>query len=47
MGDVRVYCDAIDVSLNTGPDIIDITPGLVRCIDSAGISDGTLSALCY
>lgn len=44
MDNLRIYCDTLDVSLDTGPDIIDITPGLMRCIENAGISDGTLSA---
>lgn len=44
MGELHIYCDTLEVSLDTGPDIIDITPGLVRCIDNAGITDGTLTA---
>ncbi len=44
MGNLQMYCDSLEVSLDVGPDIIDITPGLVRCIDNTGISEGTLTA---
>ena len=44
MTGLRMYCDTIEVSLDTGPDIMDITPALVRCIEDAGIADGALSA---
>lgn len=44
MGALQMYCDTLEVSLDVGPDIIDITPGLVRCIDHAGIVEGTLTA---
>lgn len=44
MGEIQIYCDTLEVSLDTGPDIIDITPGLMRCIENAGITEGTLSA---
>jgi secondary thiamine-phosphate synthase enzyme len=39
-----MYCDTLEVSLDVGPDIIDITPGLMRCIEASNIALGTLSA---
>lgn len=44
MAELQMYCDTLEVSLDIGPDIIDITPGLIRCIEASGIKLGTLSA---
>jgi secondary thiamine-phosphate synthase enzyme len=44
MAELQIYCDTLEVSLDTGPDIIDITPGLSRCIEASGIVLGTVSA---
>jgi secondary thiamine-phosphate synthase enzyme len=44
MTEVQIYCDTLEVSLDVGPDIIDITPGLTRCVEASGIHQGTLSA---
>ncbi|MGB5985359.1 MAG: secondary thiamine-phosphate synthase enzyme YjbQ [Desulfobacterales bacterium] len=35
---------AIEVSLATGPEVIDITPQLAACVAESGISRGSLSA---
>ena len=39
-----VYCDAIEVSLRTGPDMCDITTALSRIIADSDVVDGHLSA---
>ena len=39
-----VYCDAIEVSLRTGPDMCDITAALSRIISKSDVADGHLSA---
>jgi len=44
MSDLTMYCRTVEVGLKSGPDIVDITPDLYRCIQSAGIVDGQLSA---
>ncbi len=44
MDNLRIYCQSIDVSLDVGPDIVDITPELSRCAGDSGIFQGTLSA---
>ena len=44
MKNVAIYCDAIEVELNTGPDMADITGKLRQLIRRSGISDGQLSA---
>ncbi len=40
-----MYCQSIEVSLRTGPDIANITPALERVIDEAGIENGNLTAV--
>jgi secondary thiamine-phosphate synthase enzyme len=44
MPELQMYCDTLEVSLDIGPDIIDITPGLIRCVEASGINLGTVSA---
>ncbi len=44
MVDLHMYCDTLEVSLDIGPDMIDITPGLMRCVEASGIHLGTVSA---
>jgi secondary thiamine-phosphate synthase enzyme len=44
MAELQIYCDTLEVSLDIGPDIIDITPGLTRCVEGSGIRLGTISA---
>lgn len=39
-----VYCDTMQVSLNTGPDMVDVTGGLALIVKEAGIKDGSLNA---
>lgn len=39
-----MHCEAIDVSLDRGPDIHDITHGLQRCIAASGVRNGSLNA---
>ncbi len=43
MGSVQQFCETIEVSLSTGPDLIDITEKLAACIVRCHISDGTAS----
>ena len=42
---ISMYCQSIEVSLRTGPDIRDITPALIRTIRKSGIENGQLSAV--
>jgi len=44
MQPVTMYCQAIEVSLRTGPDIGDITPALEQVIAESGIKTGQLCA---
>jgi secondary thiamine-phosphate synthase enzyme len=44
MSETILYCDAIEVQLDTGPDMADITAQLRRLIRRSKISDGHLSA---
>ncbi len=44
MAGLQMYCDTLEVSLDVGPDIIDITPGLMRCVEASHIDRGTASA---
>ena len=44
MATVQQFCETIDVSLSTGPDLIDITDKLSACLSRCHISDGTVSA---
>lgn len=44
MSELHIYCDTLAVSLDLGPDIIDITTGLLRCVEASNIAAGTLSA---
>ncbi len=44
MSSVDQICETVDVSLGTGPDIIDITGALSACVVRSDIIDGTLSA---
>lgn len=44
MASVLQYCDSIEVSLETGPDLIDITDRLSDCVRRARISNGMVSA---
>jgi len=39
-----MFCQSIEVSLRTGPDIADITPALEQLIGESGIANGQLSA---
>ena len=39
-----MFCQSIEVSLRTGPDISDITPALIGLIRESGIENGQLSA---
>ncbi len=44
MANLKMHCDTMDVSLGSGPDIQDITPGLSRCVAASGVRNGTLNA---
>jgi secondary thiamine-phosphate synthase enzyme len=44
MSSIVMYCQSIEVSLRTGPDICDITPALIGTIRESGIENGQLSA---
>jgi secondary thiamine-phosphate synthase enzyme len=39
-----MHCDTVDVSLEVGPDIRDITPSLLRCLEKSGIRNGSMHA---
>ncbi len=41
---LTMFCQSIEVSLRTGPDISDITPALIGLIRESGIENGQLSA---
>ena len=45
MATVQQYCETIDVSLSTGPDLIDITDKLSASASRSRITDGTMSAV--
>ena len=42
---ISMHCQSIEVSLETGPDICDISPALVEVIRESGIANGQLSAV--
>jgi thiamine phosphate synthase YjbQ (UPF0047 family) len=44
MKPLMMFCNAIEVNLNTGPDIYDISAELERLIRDSGIEDGSLCA---
>ena len=44
MASIQQFCETIDISLSTGPDLIDITDRLSDCISRSCISDGIVSA---
>ena len=43
MDSVRQFCETIDVSLSTGPDLVDITGKVSACVSRSRIIDGTVS----
>ena len=44
MEPASVFLESIEVTLNTGPDIRDITGSLARLVQKSGIENGSLSA---
>ncbi|MGD8835389.1 MAG: secondary thiamine-phosphate synthase enzyme YjbQ [Desulfobacteraceae bacterium] len=44
MGHLKMHCETIDISLEKGPDICDISPLLVNGIQASGIGNGCLNA---
>jgi len=44
MATVQQFCETIDVSLSTGPDLVDITDKLSACVLRSRIIDGTAAA---
>lgn len=44
MATLMQYCETLDISLSTGPDIVDITAKLSACVSRSRVTDGTLSA---
>lgn len=44
MATVQQFCETIDISLLTGPDLIDITEKLSACVSRCRVVDGSLSA---
>ena len=44
MNTVKVYCDNINVDLDTGPDIVDVSGGLQKLVGLSQIQQGQLSA---
>jgi secondary thiamine-phosphate synthase enzyme len=41
---LSIFCQSIEVSLGTGPDMCDITPQLQRVVQESSIKEGQLSA---
>lgn len=39
-----MHCETVDVSLEVGPDIRDITPSLLRCLENSDIRNGSMHA---
>lgn len=39
-----VYCDSLNISMDTGPDILDITYKLTLMLQKAGVENGSLHA---
>jgi len=44
MDNVKMYGETIDVSLELGPDIQDVTPLLLQAVQASGIRNGSLNA---
>jgi secondary thiamine-phosphate synthase enzyme len=44
LDDLKMHCETVDVSLEVGPDIRDITPPLLRCLEKSGIRNGSMHA---
>jgi secondary thiamine-phosphate synthase enzyme len=44
MSAVKAYCDRLKVTLDTGPDMIDISSGLQELVDRSRIQQGNLAA---
>ncbi len=44
MGTFRMHCQTLTVSLDVGPDMVDITSDLLGCIKASGIAVGNLNA---
>ena len=44
MNNIKQFCETIEVSLSTGPDLIDFTDKLSSCVSRCHIIDGTVSA---
>jgi secondary thiamine-phosphate synthase enzyme len=44
MATLQQFCETIEVSPSTGPDLIDITDKLSACVSRSRITDGTVSA---
>lgn len=44
MDSAAVYCDSLNISMDTGPDILDITDKLAQMLRKAGVDHGTLHA---
>jgi secondary thiamine-phosphate synthase enzyme len=41
---VTIYCQSVQVNLDTGPDVRDITPALEHLIHDSDVEEGSLSA---
>jgi secondary thiamine-phosphate synthase enzyme len=41
---LKMHSDTVDISLGAGPDIQDITAGLLRCVEASRIRNGSLNA---
>ena len=44
MSSTVVYCDSMEISLNVGPDIVNITDQLARTAQRAGVENGSMHA---
>jgi secondary thiamine-phosphate synthase enzyme len=41
---IQLHCHTIEVNLDTGPDIVDVTDSLVECVERSAIDKGVLAA---
>ncbi|MGD9364327.1 MAG: secondary thiamine-phosphate synthase enzyme YjbQ [Desulfobacteraceae bacterium] len=41
---MKMHCETVDVSLEVGPDIRDITPLLLHCLEKSGVRNGSMHA---
>jgi secondary thiamine-phosphate synthase enzyme len=42
---MKFHCSQVDVAMDIGPDIIDITPQLIAVVRQSGVANGSLQAM--